>query len=112
MKILLVKSKNLLIKHASIFIMEKQNSNQKYESWKDGGVCQNFWPIPSQVSFWSLFQLSIKNVKNLYQKFRSKFNDCFASHGYLHRAIIKVLYKFRVKKPHEIKDNQMFFQNL
>ena len=31
LKILLVKLKNLYIQHASILIMEKQNSNQKYE---------------------------------------------------------------------------------
>ena len=47
--ILLVKLKNLYTQHAWILIMEKQNSNQKCEGWKDGVVCRTFWPLPWQV---------------------------------------------------------------
>ena len=40
--------------------MKKQNSNKKYDGWKDGGTFQNFRPLPSQVS---TFELSCKIVK-------------------------------------------------
>ena len=32
---------------------KKQNSNQNGKVEKDGGTCQNFWPLPSQVSTFS-----------------------------------------------------------
>ena len=38
-KVLLVKLKNLYIQHAWVLIIEKQNSSQKCEGWRDGGIC-------------------------------------------------------------------------
>ena len=29
------------------------NYEPKCEGWKDGGTCENFWPLPSQVSTFS-----------------------------------------------------------
>ena len=37
--------------------MAQQDRNQKCEGGKNGGICQNLRPIPSQVYFWSFFQL-------------------------------------------------------
>ena len=37
-KVLLVKLKNLYIQHAWVLIIEKQNSSQKCEGWRDGGI--------------------------------------------------------------------------
>ena len=51
------------LKHGWVLVMEKQNSNQKCEGWKGGGIYQNFWPLPPQVYLWSLFQHSVKTVK-------------------------------------------------
>ena len=40
---------------------KKQNS--KCESWKNGGPCQSFWPLPSQISaFWTV----LKNWKGIW----------------------------------------------
>ena len=41
-------------------------------------------------------------------KFRSKFNHDFISHDYLHSAVLKTLYNFKIKRAH----NQFFFQNV
>ena len=84
-KILLVKLKNLYIQYAWISIIKN-----KIVTKKDDGICQNF--------LLSLFHLSSKFVmwKDLNLKFRSKFN-----HGYLHSAIWKALYNFKVKKAGE-----------
>ena len=35
-----------------MLIKEKQNNNQKYEGWKNGGICKNFWQLPLQVWLW------------------------------------------------------------
>ena len=42
--------------------MVQQNRYQKYEGRKDDGIDQHFGSILSQVSFWSLTQLSSKTV--------------------------------------------------
>ena len=44
--------KELYIQHAWMLIKEKQNNNQKYEGWKNGGICENFWQFPLQVWLW------------------------------------------------------------
>ena len=48
-KILLVKLKNIYIHYAWISIIKKQNITKKCEGWKNGGICQNLWPLPLQV---------------------------------------------------------------
>ena len=40
-------------------------------------------------------------------KFRSKFN-----HGYLHSAVWKALYNFKIKRAQEARHNQYFFLNI
>ena len=97
---LLVKLKNILVQHAWILIVVQQNSNQKCESWKDGGIYQPLRPISSQVWFWSLFELSSKAVpEDLNMKCRSKLN-----HGCLHCAILKALYDCKVTRAHKARD--------
>ena len=44
-------------------------------------------------------------------KFRSKFNQDFTNHGYLHSAVWKALYNFKIKRAQEARHNQFFFQN-
>ena len=46
-KILLVKLKYLYI--------ESQSWKNKILTWNDGGTCQNFWALPSQVWNFSTF---------------------------------------------------------
>ena len=55
-----------------------------------------------------LFQLSC----NLKLKFRSKFNHGFTNHGYLHCAVWKALYNFKIKRAQGARHNQFFFQNV
>ena len=45
-------------------------------------------------------------------KFRSKFNHDFTNHGYLHSAVWKALYNFKIKRAQEARHNQFFFQNI
>ena len=45
-------------------------------------------------------------------KFRSKFNHDFTNHGYLHSAVWKALYNFKIKRAHEARYSQFFFQNV
>ena len=52
-KILLVNLNYLYNQYAWISIMKKQNSNQNFDGWEDGGTRQNFWPLPLQVSTFS-----------------------------------------------------------
>ena len=40
-------------------------------------------------------------------KFRSKFNHSFTNHGYLHSAVWKALYNFKIKRAQEARDNQI-----
>ena len=44
-------------------------------------------------------------------KLWSKFNLDFTNHGYLHRAVWKALYNFKIKRAQEARHNQLFFQN-
>ena len=44
-------------------------------------------------------------------KLWSKFNHDFTNHGYLHRAVWKALYNFKIKRAQEARHNQLFFQN-
>ena len=39
-------------------------------------------------------------------------NLVITNHGYLHCAVLKALYNFKVKRVHEARDNQSFFQNV
>ena len=50
--------------------------------------------------------------KNLKLKFRPKFNHGFTDHGYLHSAVWKASYNFKVKRAQEARDDQFLFQNL
>ena len=45
-------------------------------------------------------------------KFRSKFNHDFTNDGYLHSAVWKALYNFKIKRAQEARHNQFFFQNV
>ena len=62
-KILLVNLKNIYIHYAWVSIIKKKILPKKCEVWKNGGICQNLRPLPLQVQFWSLFQLSSRTVK-------------------------------------------------
>ena len=42
-------------------------------------------------------------------KFRSKCNYGFTNHGYLHGAVWKALYNFKIKRAQEARHNQFFF---
>ena len=53
----------------------------------------NFWNCP------------VKLERNLKLKFRSKFN-----HGYLHSAVWKALYNFKIKRAQEARHNQYFLK--
>ena len=45
-------------------------------------------------------------------KFRSKFNHDSTNHGYLHSAVWKALYNFKIKRAQEERYNQFFFKNI
>ena len=45
-------------------------------------------------------------------KFRSKCNHDFTNPGYLHSAVWKALYYFKIKKAQEARHSQFFFQNI
>ena len=45
-------------------------------------------------------------------KFRSKFNHDFTNHGYLHSAVWKALYNFKIKRAQQARHNQFFIQNV
>ena len=45
-------------------------------------------------------------------KFVSKFNHSFINRGCLHCAIVKVLYGFKEKRAHKVREIQFFLQNV
>ena len=45
-------------------------------------------------------------------KYISKFNNGFTNCGYLHCAILKVLYGFKEKRAHKVRDMQLFIKNV
>ena len=45
-------------------------------------------------------------------KFKSKCDYGFTNHGYLHGAVWKALYNFKIKRAQEARHNQFFFQNV
>ena len=107
---LLVKLKSLYIQRAWILVMEKQYSNQKCEEWKDGEICQNHYR--HKFSFGHFFSSPVNLLKDLNLICRPKRNHDFTNHGYLHCAILKASYNFKIKKAHEARDNQFLFQNV
>ena len=99
-KILLVKLKYLFIQFAWISIMAKQNSTWRCEGWKDGGTCQNLWPLPSQFSTFSIVLWSCKGI----WKLNLDKN--------LHSTVWKALYNFKIKRVQEARHKQFFSQNV
>ena len=60
----------------------------------------------------NIFTCPVKLLRNWKLKSRSKFNHDFTNHGYLHSAIWKALYNFKIKRAQEAGDNQLLFQNV
>ena len=64
------------------------------------------------ITSFNFFKCPVKLQRNLKLKFRSKFNHDFTNHGYLHSAVWKALYNFKIKRAQEARHNQFFFQNV
>ena len=62
--------------------------------------------------FGQFFSSLPKLQKDFNLKFRSKFNQGFTNHSYVHCAVLKVLQVFVVKGAHEAEDKQFLFQNV
>ena len=108
-KILLVKLKYLYTQYAWLSINKKQNSNQN-------GKVENWWYFSKlltiTIASFNFFNCPVKSLRNLKLKFRSKFNHGFTNHGYLHCAVWKALYNFKIKRAQGARHNQFFFQNV
>ena len=85
--------------------MENQNSNKKCKHWKDMVRFVKAFEHYHQKFNFGYFLSS--PLKDLNLKFRPKF-----VHGYLHCAIPKALYNFKVKSANEARDNLFLFQNI
>ena len=55
------------------------------------------------ITSFHFFNYSVKLERNFKWKFRSKFNDDFTNHGYLHSAVQKMLYNFKIKRAQEAR---------
>ena len=95
-----------------------KNSNQNGKVEKMVVLVKTF---DNYHQWFQLFQLStsfnffncpVKLYRNLKLKFTSKFNHDFTNHGYLHSAISKALYNFKIKRAQEARNKQLFFQNV
>ena len=64
------------------------------------------------ITSFNFFNCPVKLYKNLELKFRSKFNHDFTNHGYLHSAVGKTLYNFKIKRAQKARHNQFFFHNV
>ena len=64
------------------------------------------------ITSFNFFNCPVKLQRNLKLKFRSKFNHDFTNNGYLHSAVWKALYNFKIKRAQEARHNQFFFQNV
>ena len=93
-KILLVKLKYLYIQYSWISIMKKQSSNQNVKVEKMVLLVKTF------DHYHNKFQFFLPVLK-----FRSIFN-----HGYLHSAVWKALYNFKIERAQETKRNQYSFK--
>ena len=91
------------------------------QSWKNKTVTK-VWSLKRWWYLSKLLTITITNFnffncpENLWRKlrlkFRSKFNHGFTNHGYLHSAVWKALYNFKIKRTQEAKHNKFFFQNV
>ena len=63
-------------------------------------------------NFSNFFSCSVKLKENLKLKFKSKLNHSLTNHGYLHSAVRKALYNFKMKRAQEARQDQFFFQNV
>ena len=64
------------------------------------------------ITNFNFFYCPVKFSRNMKVKFRSKFNHGFTNQGYLHSAVWKALYNFKIKRDQEARHNQFFFQNV
>ena len=95
-KILLVNLKYLYIQYAWTSIIKKQNRNQNVKVEKMVVLVKTFDHYHHKFE---LFQLPCKVVKEFETEIKSKFNHGFTNHGYLHSAVWKSLYNFKIKEP-------------
>ena len=94
-KILLVNLKYLYIQYAWTSIIKKKNRNQHVKVEKMVVLVKTFDHYHHKFE---LFQLPCKVVKEFETEIKSKFNHGFTNHGYLHSAVWKSLYNFKIKK--------------
>ena len=106
-KILLVNLKYLYIQYAWTSIIKKQNRNQNVKVEKMVVLVKTF---DHYYHKFELFQLPCKVVKEFETEIKSKFNHGFTNHGYLHSAVWKSLYNFKIRRAQETRDNQFLFQ--
>ena len=91
------------------------------QSWKDKivtkmGRLKRWWYLSKlltiNITSFNFFNCPVKLKSNLKLKFTSKFNHGFTNHGYLHSAVWKALYNFKIKRAQAARHNQFFFQNV
>ena len=110
-KILLVKLKYHYTQYAWFSIMKKQNNqNEKVE--KMVVFVKTFEHYQCKFNLGNFFNCPVKLQKNLELKFKLKFNHGFTKHGYLHSAVWKASYNFKIKRPKEAEYSQFLFQNV
>ena len=108
-KVILVKLKNLYIRHAWIFIMEKLVI-KKLNGEKMVGFVKTFDHYHQKFNFDQFFSNPVELQENLNLKFSSNLDHDFTNHSYLPCAILKSFYSFIVKRAHEARDNQFLLK--
>ena len=77
------------------------------QSWKNKIVTimlrlKEWWYLSKcltiAITSFNVFNCPVKLKSNLKLKFRSKFNRSFTNPGYLHSAVWKALYNFKIKR--------------
>ena len=109
-KILLINLKYLHIQYAWISIMKKQNSNQNVN-------VERWWYLSKlliiTIRSFNFFSCPVNCKRIWYWNLdRNLISLSFTNHGYLHSAVWKALYNFKIKRAQEARHNQFFFQNV
>ena len=65
-----------------------------------------------RITSFNFFSCPVKLWRDLKLKITPKFNHDFTNDGYLHGAIWKTLYNFKIKRAQKARHNQFFFQNV
>ena len=68
--------------------------------------------LTSTITIFNFFDCPVKLWRNLKLKFRSKFDHHFTNYGYMHSAVWKAWWNFKIKRAQEARHNQFFFQNV